>query len=245
MAERYYVNSPLQVGPVEIVGPEAHHLATVCRVRQGSLVYLFNGDGNQYHAQVVEVSRRHVSLTIDSIEHLDCELSWHLEVASPLPKGDRAHFLVEKLTEIGVTKFVPLRTARSIVDPRETKLEKLQRAVIEASKQCGRNRLMQIDRLVDWHSYIREVEPFSLRVLAHPAKHSSEGRLDQLLAKAKLESLIKIALAVGPEGGFTDEEVQNGVELGWQPVDLGPRILRMETAAIVVAAWAAMLSGTP
>jgi 16S rRNA (uracil1498-N3)-methyltransferase len=242
MAERYYVNSPLQVGPVELVGPEAHHLSTVCRIRQGSLVYLFNGDGNQYPAKVVEVSRRHVSLAIDRIEYVDCELPGRLEVASPLPKGDRAHFLIEKLTEIGVTKFVPLRTARSIVDPRETKLEKLQHAVIEASKQCGRNRLMQIERVMDWQVYDREVEPFSLRVLAHPGKlqHPSEGRLDQLLAKAKLESLTKIAIAVGPEGGFTDEEVKEAIAIGWQPVDLGPRILRVETAAIVLAAHTAL-----
>jgi 16S rRNA (uracil1498-N3)-methyltransferase len=162
-----------------------------------------------------------------------------------LPKGDRGQFLIEKLTEIGVAKFVPLRTARSVVEPRDTKLEKLERTVVEASKQCGRNRLMQIEHVMDWQAYVREVEPLSLRVLAQPAKpqHPSEGHLDQLLAKVKLECLTKIALAVGPEGGFTDEEVQDAVEIGWQPVDLGPRILRIETAAIVVAAHAALCIG--
>ena len=73
------------------------------------------------------------------------ELSDRLEVAAPLPKGDRAQFLVEKLTELGVTSFVPLKTARSVVEPREAKREKLQRYVIEASKQCGRNVLMRIE----------------------------------------------------------------------------------------------------
>ena len=116
------------------------------------------------------------------------------------------------------------------------------RSVIEASKQCGRNRLMQIERVTDWETYVHEVEPFSLRVLAHPAEGqpASESRLDQLLAKAQLERLTKIALAVGPEGGFTDEEVQESIAIGWQPVDLGPRILRMETAAIVLAAHTAL-----
>ena len=79
-----------------------------------------------------------------------CEPMAAGEVAAPLPKADRADFLIEKLTELGVTRFVPLRTERSVVHPKATKLDRLERAVIEASKQCGRNVLMQIGPLTDW-----------------------------------------------------------------------------------------------
>src|SRR5262249_32386021 len=113
MAERFYVNSSVALGPMHLEGPEAHHLATVCRIRAGNQVYLFNGDGSQYLGEIMEVSRRHVTLDVLKIETPNRELTFRLEVAAPLPKGDRADFMVEKLTEIGVMRFVPLRTARS------------------------------------------------------------------------------------------------------------------------------------
>src|ERR1700686_2802766 len=85
---------------------------------------------------------------------IDTDLPFKLEVAAPLPKGDRAQFLIEKLTELGVTSFVPLQTKRSVIDPRESRIEKLQRSVIEASKQCRRNVLLRIESPVSWEHYV-------------------------------------------------------------------------------------------
>src|SRR5438477_12936919 len=113
MSERFYINWPLQPGAVTLEGAEAHHLATVCRSRPGDLVCLFNGDGHEYPARVVAVERRRVTLEVLEAASPPRELSFRLEVAVPLPKGDRAQFLVEKLTELGVTTFVPLSTRRS------------------------------------------------------------------------------------------------------------------------------------
>src|SRR5205823_11771974 len=153
MSERFYVNSPLQPGPVLVTGPEAHHLATVCRLRPGDAVCLFNGDGRQYPAAVVEVGKRAVTLQVQGSTEPRRERGFRLEVAAPLPKGDRAQFLLEKLTELGVTAFVPLRTRRSVVHPGEAKYDKLRRYVIEASKQCGRNVLLEVGPLTDWEDY--------------------------------------------------------------------------------------------
>src|SRR5471032_2080834 len=110
MADRFYVNCPLAPGAVEIEGPEAHHLAGVCRLRPGDAVCLFNGDGREYPAEVREVGRRSVVLDVRTGEAPAREHSFRLEIAAPLPKGDRAQFLVEKLTELGVTAFTPLQT---------------------------------------------------------------------------------------------------------------------------------------
>jgi 16S rRNA (uracil1498-N3)-methyltransferase len=225
MAERFYVNSPLAPGPIILQGPEAHHLATVCRLRTGAAVSLFNGDGREYPATVGAVTRKHVELEILAVETPERELRLRLELAAPLPKGDRAAFLVEKLTELGVTAFVPLQTQRSVVHPREAKLEKLQRQVIEASKQCGRNRLMQIGELTEWSAYCQREDLPELRILAHPG-----GRVEGWPAGRD------IALAVGPEGGWTETEVELAQHAGWQLVGLGPRILRIETAALALAA---------
>src|SRR5436309_2835197 len=153
MSERFYLNLPLHPGVVELTGAEAHHLAAVRRLRPGDAVCLFNGDGREYPAEVVEVGRRHVALRVLRADAPPHERPSRLEVAAPLPKGDRAQFLVEKLTELGVTSLVPLRTSRSVVHPGDAKREKLERYVIEASKQCGRNVLLEIKPLTDWPTY--------------------------------------------------------------------------------------------
>ncbi len=224
MAERFYVNCELRPGPVLVQGAEAHHLAVVCRLRPGDAVCLFNGDGHQYPARIEEISRREVSLEVLGVEGPARELPFRLEIAAPLPRGDRAQFLLEKLTELGVTSFTPLRTARSVVHPRETKLDKLQRHVIEASKQCGRNVLLQVRPMLEWEVFCRSAELPTRRILGHPGGE-----------KWCQEPFVDTVAAVGPEGGFTDEEVSLARAAGWRVLDLGPRILRVETAAIALA----------
>src|SRR5437870_8695195 len=168
MSERFYVNSPLAPGPVVLSGAEAYHLAAVCRARPGDAVCLFNGDGAEYPAVVSAVAKKQVSLEVTAKQSPIRERPFRLEIAASLPKGDRADFLIEKLTELGVTRFVPLRTERSVVHPRTTKLERLKRAVIEASKQCGRNVLMQIEALSDWEEYLQSDTLPVARFVAHP-----------------------------------------------------------------------------
>jgi len=228
MADRFYINCPLAPGPVAVDGSEAHHLAVVCRLRPGDAVCLFNGDGRQYPAEVRAVGRRVVVLEVRAVEAPVREHPFRLEIAAPLPKGDRAQFLIEKLTELGVASFTPLRTARGVVLPRETKLDKLQRYVIEASKQCGRNVLMEIGPLTDWAAFPRRDDLRGRKVLAHPggaANGWGVGGAD-------------VVAAVGPEGGFTEEEVDSARAAGWEVVGLGPRILRVETAAMALAVMA-------
>ena len=228
MAERFYVNCELKPGPVLVQGAEAHHLAVVCRLRPGDAVCLFNGDGHQYPARIEEITRREVALEVFAVESPARELPFHLHVAAPLPRGDRAQFLLEKLTELGVTSFTPLRTARSVVHPRETKLDKLQRYVIEASKQCGRNVLLEVQSMVEWPAFCAAAELPPRRVVAHPGA-------DGTRSMAENEPGYDTVVAVGPEGGFTEDEVALARAAGWRLLDLGPRILRVETAAIALA----------
>lgn len=224
MAERYFVEHTLAPGLVSLEGPEAHHLAAVCRLRPGDAVRLFNGDGNEYPAQVVDMSRRHATLEVMGVETQDRELPHRVVVAAPLPKGDRAQFLVEKLTELGVAGFVPLDTARSVVHPRDARLDKLRRYVIEASKQCGRNVLMRVEPLTDWRALCERTDLPATRLVAHPG----EAIWTPVAGD--------VSVAVGPEGGFTEAEIEQARAAGWKAVGLGARILRVETAAIVMAA---------
>jgi len=224
MAERFYLNLPLNPGLAELTGPEAHHLAQVRRLRPDDLVCLFNGDGNEYPGRVQTVQKKSVLIDIEEVRRPDRELPFRLEVAAPLPKGDRAQFLIEKLTELGATAFVPLECARSVIHPREGKLEKLERYVIEASKQCGRNVLMAIEPLTTL------ADLFSRRTEGDVAWIAHVG--GEELASSPHGTSATRRIAVGPEGGFTDAEVECGRASNWRVVSLGPRILRIETAAI-------------
>lgn len=224
MAERFYINQPLESGRVLLQGAEAHHLAGVHRLRTGQQVCLFNGDGREYRAEIAAIARRQVELTVLDSSAPDRELPSRLTVACPLPKGDRRQFLMEKLTELGVSVYVPLRTQRSVVHPGEGRTDKLQRHVIEASKQCGRNVLMQIEELTTWDELMSRKDLPPCRLLAHPGGEALTARLG---AEDKV-------IAVGPEGGLTNEEVALAQNAGWQLIDLGPRILRIETAALAL-----------
>lgn len=228
MSERFYVNLPLTTGPCLLDGPEAHHLATVCRLRPGAEVCLFNGDGREYPAHITHVAKREITLEIDRIDEPQRELPFTLEVAAPLPKGDRSQFMLEKLTELGVTLFVPLQCHHSNTHPREGKRDKLERHVIEASKQCGRNVLMRIGEMADWATYCKHGDADDLRILAHPYQAEDWSKV--------IRTAPNVRIAVGPEGGFTQDEVMLAVTNGWRTVSLGPRILRVETAAIALAA---------
>jgi 16S rRNA (uracil1498-N3)-methyltransferase len=240
MSERFYINLPLQPGPVSLEGSEAHHLAGVCRLRPGDQVTLFNGDGQEYPARLTFVARRQVDLEIT--EHLSPrrELPVPVEVAAPLPKGDRVQFLIEKLTELGVTTFVPLACQHSVIHPREGKLDKLRRYVIEASKQCGRNVLMEVTETVAWSDYCVQARPGYTSILAHPDQSAQiDQRASRVSGGSDDQPPTGFRLAVGPEGGFTQDEVNLAESAGWQKLDLGPRMLRIETAAVVLAAWIA------
>jgi 16S rRNA (uracil1498-N3)-methyltransferase len=241
MSDRFYTPDPLGPGEYVLSGPDAHHLAAVRRFGPGDWVVLFNGDGREYPAEVIEADRKRTVLNILAAAEADRELPFPLVVASALPKGDRADFLVEKLTELGVTRFVPLSTTRAVVQPKGAKVEKFERAVIEASKQCGRNRLMAVDPPAKWDEFAARVENMpAVRVVLHPP--AAEQPIHPLADLAEVVRRCGVVFAVGPEGGFTDAEVATAGAAGWRRVALGPRVLRVETAAVAAAAWAATLA---
>lgn len=227
MSHRFYVNRPLTPGRVVLQGAEAHHLGAVSRLRPGDLVYLFNGDGQEYRSEIVATGRRTVELQILEAAAPQRELPFRLTVACPLPKGDRGQFLVEKLTELGVASYIPLRTEHSVTHPGEGRTGKLQRYVQEASKQCGRNVLMVIEPLSEWHELLRRGDLPGRRWLGCPNGRDRPGGQGQ-----------DALLAVGPEGGFTSAEVETAAAAGWSLLDLGPRVLRVETAALVLVTLA-------
>ncbi|HQR07807.1 MAG TPA: RsmE family RNA methyltransferase [Gemmatales bacterium] len=228
MSDRFYVAEPLQRGPMSIIGPEAHHIAQVLRLQSGDEIVLFNGDGREYPARLELVKKSHLEVEVLDELTISKEAVREITVACPLPKGDRATFLIEKLTELGVAHYVPLRTARSVVHPGGGKLEKLQRQVIEASKQCGRNVLMTIEPMMEWDNLVQQSFA-GVRWIADASGTPSSALANQ-----------PIFIALGPEGGWIPEELSQARQHQWQVVSLGKSILRIETATIAAAAVAGM-----
>lgn len=231
MADRYFVETPIASDRATLEGAEAHHLIHVMRAKCGAEVVLFDGSGAEFTAVVEKVGRSSLELKILSREEIDRELPLEITLGVALPKGDRQKWLVEKAVELGVAKMTPLKTERAVAQPVEQALERLQRAVIEASKQCGRNRLMEIQPPQSFADFIKNSLPESCRLLAHPQENSCG--VEQQPQKTIPKSVL---LAIGPEGGFSPDEINLALDSGWQTIDLGRRILRIETAALVLTA---------
>ncbi len=219
----------------EIQGAEAHHMLNVMRLTGGASVELFDGRGNVAVGMVEKTTRRSLTVRTGPVSAVDRESPLNLAVGVALPRGDRARFLVEKLTELGVSQLIPLVTVRSTVKSGVAAVDKLRRYVIEASKQCGRNQLMQVSAPARIGDLARCDAVFETRIVLHPGCHT-------ILAADEVRTTRAVAVCIGPEGGWDDSELDWLTAAGWQPRNLGGRILRTETAAIAVASICAVLS---
>jgi len=238
MSRRFYCEQPIAGGHASLAGDEARHLARVMRAGVGDEVVLWDGSGDEFAARISRIERDRVELQVLGRHAIDRELAHPLTLAVALPRGDRQRWLVEKTVELGVTRLLPLATTRGVAQPVDRAIARLSRAVVEASKQCGRNRLMEVALPADVDELARTIPAGTLRLVAHPRNASPETAAAYVpLYNAGTGPT---CIAVGPEGGFTPDEIAALVQAGWKLVDLGPRILRVETAAVAVAAWCAL-----
>lgn len=231
MSERFYCPDPPSAGRLLLDADEARHLVRVCRLGVGDLVEVFDGQGYATKAQIQTVGNRSVELIPVGEPIAERQWPFGVMLATAVPKGNRFDWLVEKCTELGVERLVPIVTERSVVDPGPSKLSRLRRAIVESSKQCGRNRLMALHEPMTW-ALVAKVSTKALKLLADPdgvppsawpAVSPSDG----------------VILAVGPEGGFSQGERALADACGWTAVGLSRNTLRIETAG--VAGCAALL----
>lgn len=231
MSDRFFVPGKWQPGDVvELPAGEAQHAVSVMRLKVGAEVELFNGTGGSASARLTEVARRRVRVEVVAPWRQEAALTPRLIVAVAPPKGDRFRWMVEKLTELGVDRLIPLRTERSVVDPRDSKLEKLELNVVAACKQCGRNQLMAIEPVQPLSEALEQNGEHARFLFGHPVAEAING------AVLQAEPIARRVLLIGPEGGFSPGELELLASHGAQPVALGRHILRTETAAIALAA---------
>jgi len=229
MAERFFLSQPVVDQKVTLADDQAHHLARVMRAKPGDQITLFDGRGNEYLADVAEVSKKSVALNIESSTFAPDPNLPEIVVACALPKGDRQKFLIEKMVELGANRFVPLKTTRSVAEASAKVVERIEKQVVEASKQCRRSWLMDVCPETTIDSLVSEFREFDgSRLVADPYATRND-----LLFRDEA-----CVIAIGPEGGFTDEESQLLSSSDWTPVCFSPNVLRIETAAAAAVAIA-------
>ncbi len=229
MSERFFLTTPPQGTSALLEGDEARHLARVLRAKVGDTVALFDGRGHAWEARVAGIGRDRVTLDLGTALPAIQPPAVAVTLAVALPKGDRQKWMVEKLTELGVSRLVPLITTRGVAEATDSARSRLERGVIEACKQCGRDTLMEIGAATSMADLLAAAPAGTRTLLADPHGRPPEA----VLATGPTAAILVL---VGPEGGFTAEEVSAAEAAGCQRVTFGRHILRVETAAVAAAA---------
>lgn len=222
----------LFTGQVPLDPVQAHHAREVLRLKEGDAVELFDSVGREARGVLRFVGPKDAAAVVERVNEHSLADDLQLTVASAVPKGERADWMVEKLSELGVVAFIPLMTERSVVKPEgKNKLQRWERIATESAKQSRRSGVMQIQHLRPLADMLGEHRPALYLSTAPDAKPLN-------LAISELGPMQTLAIFIGPEGGWTDAELEAFRAAGIRCAKLTSTILRIETAAIVGAAIA-------
>ncbi len=226
---RVYVDKPVNAGrQLLLEGSAANHLARVLRLRSGDALTVFDGTGGEFAARIEEFRKEAVVVSVEEHRTLERESPLSLTLAQGVSRGERMDWIVQKATELGVSRIVPVFTKRSVVrldeKQAERKLQHWRAIAVAACEQCGRNRIPTLAEPADFFEVIAPDPSGSNRLLLSPA---GDLRLDDLEGVGA-----GITVLIGPEGGLEDFEHEAALSAGFKAVRLGPRVLRTETAAV-------------
>jgi 16S rRNA (uracil1498-N3)-methyltransferase len=223
---------------VELPRETASHLAKVLRARGGDALILFNGDGREFDGAIEAVRGSRVTASVGEGRAVDRESPLAVTLVQCVPRGDRMDFIVQKATELGVARIVPVLSQRSVVrldkDHAESKASHWRAVAQSACEQCGRNRLPSIESAQPLLNYLGESAAgagprWVFEPQSEPPPRVPLPEIHGAVADAQI--------AVGPEGGFAADELEAFRVAQFSQVGLGPRILRTETAAIAALVW--------
>lgn len=226
---RFFVES-IENDFIEITGDDARHIALSLRMKKGENLVLCDGKGKEADAVIREAFPESVVLDITERRNSASEPETEVILYQALPKFDKLEYIIQKSVELGVSKIVPVLTSRCISRPDEKtmkkKLERLRKIADEAAKQSGRGKLPEVGELLSFKNAVLEMEKaetsiFFFEHAQYPLREIMEKRTGG-----------KIAMMVGSEGGFSDDEAKYAFEHGAMIASLGPRILRCETAPV-------------
>jgi len=231
-----FFTEPKNISDKELIisGNEAHHLSRVMRRNKGDIIWVVDGQGGVYEAEIIEKEKKRVRCEILSKRRRIGEPVVSLTLAQAVLKGERFELLIQKAVEIGVGRIIPMISERTIVKPGKNKKARWTNIARSAMKQCGRSILPEITEPIPLKKVLSQGINCSYRFIAHAHKNSKS--LQHYFTESADLSHKKVLIVVGPEGGFTEEEVTMAEDQGFITISLGPRRLRAETAGIVLTA---------
>jgi 16S rRNA (uracil1498-N3)-methyltransferase len=229
---------------ITIDNENARYLSMVLRVKPGEIITIFDGSGHRYICRILQIHKKEVVVEMIKKEPYSAEPPVSISLAQGLPKSDKMDLIVQKSTELGVSRIFPIITERSQIK-HTGKVERWRKIALSASQQCGREKITEIEEPVEFAKFLSglhivnednnaaNVIPAKVGI-SHPTIIFSEEQKEINLKKIlnNLTTSNNIVLLIGPEGGFSGEEVSAAVEKGFIEASLGPRVLRTETAPI-------------
>ena len=240
---RIFVDQKLRAGTVVVLADEAaHHISRVLRLRLGHPLILFDGRGGEYDAEISKVNKRNIEVHINQYQEVDNEPQLHITLAQGISRGQKMDFILQKAVELGVDRIIPVMTEYGNVrldeERQQKKIKHWNGIIIGACEQCGRNKIPELVAPLSFDECLgidAGVDRGTTKIVLHSG---TGGRLSKL---AKAED--GIMLLVGPEGGFSDNEIEKACAADYQIINIGPRILRTETAALAAISACQMLWG--
>jgi 16S rRNA (uracil1498-N3)-methyltransferase len=233
--QRFFIPGPLRPDTTVGVDELAQQLAQVLRMQAGEELVLLDGSGLEYRCRLAHLDRRSATVQVLTAQPCPGEPQAYLTLYQCSLKQDKFEWVLQKGTELGVSRFVPVISERSIVRPAEALLRKYDRwraIVREAAEQCGRGRIPELAEPLDWQLAVTGAQ--GMRLLPWEAPQPMPALWAFL--QHSMQSDTCLSILIGPEGGISQQEAHLAVMHGWQLVSLGPRILRAETAALAAVA---------
>src|SRR3984885_12228159 len=226
---RVFIETELQSGQrLTVEGSAGNHIVRVLRLRVGDTLTLFNGHGGEYGGRIEEMPRHTLQVTVIEHRNDERESPFHLTLAQGISRGERMDWVVQKATELGVSRIAPLFTERSMIrlDEKQAarKVQHWRAIAIAACEQSGRNQLPEIATPTGLYDMLEQRTRSGTALLLSPG--AALRIADVPAAEAGATVLI------GPEGGLAEVEQETALRSGFTPVRLGPRVLRTETAAV-------------
>lgn len=234
---RFYVNeNQIKDQEISIIGPDVNHIKNVLRMKQGEELVICNGQGKDCYCIINRVSDKEVTAQITSILDTKTELPAKITLYQGLPKKDKMELIIQKAVELGVYEIVPVMTSRSIVKledkkKEEKKLERWQSIAESAAKQSRRGYIPKVRPVQSFVNAVKEASECDISLIPYEL---AEGMKQTRELINGLEQHTKIGIMIGPEGGFEESEIEKAQASGIQPISLGRRILRTETAGLAV-----------
>ena len=241
MYKFFIKHNQINENKAKIIGEDVNHIANVLRLKKEDKIILCDKDENiSYIAEIIEIDKEYIICYIENkvLENVESNVS--IDLYQGLPKMDKMEYIIQKSTEIGVRNIYPVITKRCIVKlddkSKVKKIERWQKIAEVAAKQSKRDYIPKIENIINLENICQNIEKYDIILLAYEeeTKNTLKDELKKLVLNLDEEKEIKIGIVIGPEGGLDIEEVSQLKEAGAKSITLGKRILRTETASLVI-----------